>query len=451
MLRVTRPSGEPDGAKPIARQARWAPWPADLFVLTAAMPAVAQRVAPGRPTTLIVGRPSAPSAGERVDGARRGFSQAPLPRGALQVAWRRTVAPSIEHAPLVTDDGGILIFTPEGICWSSTGTARSSGGSPSASAPSARARSSRTAPSSPRPRRGDAVGVRLGAVRFRTRTGDRGAATGVAPLPLDDGGVIVASGVGPAGALGAEIAALDRDGHVRSRATLPAPVAWPLVATGAGVACVTAEGFVFLWMPGQSPTLAGSFGGPPDGGVGALDPHTLVAVVDGQRLVAMDLDRADVRVLSTSTAGALLGPPSIRAREVHVIEVTPGSSRLLAVDLAPAGVVTPFGISTAPAALDPLGRSGRARGPACAHLHAGGRRGDGRVRRSRRTCGRRVHNRHDRSGRCHLRTRRADRAADGLRRRRAPPRPRDPPPGSRGSSRPGRALSWSPARRASSS
>jgi hypothetical protein len=203
---------------------------------------------------------------------------------------------------------------------------------------------------------GDAVGIARGAVRFRTRVGDPGALVKIAPLALDDGGVVVANNSGPGGApVASEIAALDVDGRVRTRATVPVPIAWPLVATKVGVACITAGGVVFLWTPGHAPRVAGSFGGALDGGAAALDGHTLVAVVDARRLVALDLDHADARVLATSAAGALLGPPSLRADAAYVMEVSPGLLRLVAVD--PSGKLSSRSLSVGPAWVDTVGAS----------------------------------------------------------------------------------------------
>jgi hypothetical protein len=337
--------------------ARW------ILVLAAATtPAIAQRIDPERPATLIVGRSRAPSPAERVDGARRGLSPTPLPEGTLRVTWRRTVAPSIEHAPLVTEGGNLVVFTGRGdlLELDPDGTERRRVAvgvgppGPGAILADGTIVTMTTA--------GEAVGIQHGSIRFRARVGDHGVLVKVAPLALDDGGVIVAGGSGATGTPGSsEIAALDADGLVRARAMIPAPVAWPLVATKSGVACITADGFVFLWTPGQSPTLAGSFGGALDGGAAALDPGTLVAVVDARRLVALDLDHADARVLATSGAGVLLGPPSARASEVYVMEAGPSLSRMLAVD--PSGALTSFSLGGGPMGMEADGGVAHARLP----------------------------------------------------------------------------------------
>jgi hypothetical protein len=337
--------------------ARWI-----LILAAATTPAVAQRIDPERPATLIVGRSRATSPAERVDGARRGLSPTPLPEGPLRVTWRRSVAPSIEHAPLVTEGGNLVVFTGRGdvLELDPNGTERRRVAvgvgplGPGAILADGTIVTMTTA--------GEAVGIQHGHVRFRRRIGDHGVLVKVAPLALDDGGVIVAGGSGATGTPGpSDLAALDADGVVRARATIPAPVAWPLVATKAGVACITADGFVFSWKPGQNPTLAGSFGGALDGGAAALDPGTLVAVVDARRLVALDLDHADARVLATSAAGMLLGPPSAGASEVYVMEVAPAVTRVLAVDAS--GALTAFSLGVGPMSTDADGGVGHARLP----------------------------------------------------------------------------------------
>ena len=319
-------------------------------------PSLGQTVAPQRPTTLVVGRAEAPSPMDRLDGARRGLTSAPLPDTTLRVAWRRGVSSSLDHPPLVTRDGGLVLLTRKGdlLELDKDGSEQRrlvvGGGplGPGAILSDGTVVAMTTA--------GEAVGIQRDGVRFRARIGDRGAVALVAPLPLDDGGVIVASATGPTGAPAAsEVVALDAHGQVRARATVPQPVVWPLVATASGVACITTDGLVYVWAPGHSPVLAGSFGGPIDGGALALDPRTLVAVVDARRLVSLDLEHSEARVLLTST-GALLGPLSSRGRHVYAMEVTPRLSRLLDVDLAPGGIVTALALTTGPATLDPDGR-----------------------------------------------------------------------------------------------
>jgi len=331
-----------------------------------AAPALGQRVAPARPLSLVVGRAESPAPAERVDGARLGLSPVPLPDGAIHVAWRRAAGPFVEHAPLVTPEGDIVVFSGRGdfVELAADGSEKrrvAIGNGPLGPGAILADGTIVTMTTS-----GEAVGVRTGVetahVRFRTRVGDRGMLALVAPLPLDDGGVVVANSVctpspsgepssGPAGApWQSEIAALDTDGRVRTRTTLPLAVVWPLVATRLGVVGVSADGTVFVWAPGSDPLRVGTFGGILDGGAAASSGTTLVAVVDGKSVVSMDLEHGETRVLHSTAGGVVLGPPSIAPGGIWVLEATPSGHRLLSLDGQ--GGASPFPTAGAPAALE---------------------------------------------------------------------------------------------------
>jgi hypothetical protein len=173
---------------------------------------------------------------------------------------------------------------------------------------------------------GEAVGATKLGVRFRTRLGgDRGG--GTAPLPLEDGGVVVSSAT--------ELDALDSAGTVRARASLPEPtVGGSLIATGGRVVVVAASGVVYAWTPGQEVTRTGSFGGIVDGGASALDDHTLVAVVDKSRIVALDLDRGVAVPRTATLVGAYLGPLAVRGNLVYGMLQTPVQTFVVAIDNA---------------------------------------------------------------------------------------------------------------------
>ena len=349
-----------------------------LAVLAAvAAPAVAQRVPPVRPLTLVVGHPESAASAERVDGARSGSSSAALPEGALRVVWRRSAGPFIEHAPLVTREGDIVVFSGRGdlVELGADGVEKrrvAVGAGPLG--PGAILADGTIVTMTTN---GEAVGIKTDAqtarVRFRTRVGDRGVLVLVAPLALDDGGVVVANtlrtavpagsrtGPNPGGgaeALEAEIAALDADGYVRSKAIVPRAIVWPLVATRAGVAGLSADGTVFTWGGvGSEPVQVGSFGGALNGGAAALNPSTLVAVVDARSVVSLDVESGETKVLLATPAGGgvVLGPPSVAGGTTYVLEVTPTATRIVAIDGsggvsfqvsgAPVGVETDGGVT----------------------------------------------------------------------------------------------------------
>jgi hypothetical protein len=317
-----------------------------LLVLPIVSSAIAQRVPPNRPVTLVVGRADSPSPAERVDGARRGFARTALPDGPLRVAWRRSAGTFIEHAPLVLPGGDIVVFSGRGdIVWlapdGSEKRRTTLGAGPLGPGALLADGTIVTMTSS-----GEAVGIGMQSqnpeVRFRTRLGDRGAPVNIAPLALDDGGVVVANGVRSASSASlaspdpwqSEIAALDADGRVRARVGIPTTIAWPLIATRAGVAAIGIDGSVFAWSAGGTDAVrVGSFGGALDGGAAALDDAALVGVVDGKSVVSLDLDRGATRVLyAAGRAAVVFGPPSVAHGTTYVLEATHGGGRLVALD-----------------------------------------------------------------------------------------------------------------------
>ncbi len=326
-----------------------------------AVHADAQLVSPGHPLTVVVGTPTATCPAEQVDGSRRALSRSELPQGTLRIAWRRSIPPAIEHAPLVSDEG-IFVFGARGdlVILNKDGSERrriALGAGPLGPGALLSDGTVVTVTAG-----GEAVGVQHGKVRFRTPVSERSARP-VAPLPLDDGGVVVAAGYAPAGPAAGEsgssgragsvLAALDADGHVRWRGNLAADIVWPLVATASGVAAVTASGDVFVWRPGTAPARAGSFDGGLDGGAAAIDGRTLVGVVDARRLVALDLVNQSTRVLFAVARGALLGPPAIGKDAIVALEVTPAGTRVLVID--PSGAAAPTSISSTAPLVEPDG------------------------------------------------------------------------------------------------
>jgi hypothetical protein len=304
---------------------------------------------------------------ERVDGMRRSFASDPLPEGRLRVAWNRAVAPADAHSPLVTPDGEILALTVHGdlLELGSDGTEKRRLGvglgplSPGAILADGTLVTMTAS--------GEAVGVRLttqnARVRFRTRVGDQGVQPMVAPLALDDGGVIVAHSVARravrrgAVTLESELAVLDAEGVVRVKAIVPTWIAWPLLAAGGGVAAIGAEGAVFLWAPGDATrslsgglVRVGSFDGRLDGGAAARGASELVAVVDGRRVVSLDLAHGQATVLATTSTSTWLGPPSIGGDAIYLLEATTTGTLLVTIDRA--GSIRRDRLSTLPAGIE---------------------------------------------------------------------------------------------------
>jgi hypothetical protein len=334
---------------------RTAPW---LLLFGALCPsALGQSLDPERPRTLVVGAEGGPSTTERMDGRRTGLTRDPLPSGGLRVAWRRSIGPGMGSPPLVTTDGTILVFTVRGdlleLNDEGTEQARIGVGTGPVGPGTVLADGTVVTINAA----GEAVGIFRSSVRFRTRVGDRGMIVKVAPLALEDGGVVVVNGVkgGRSERFGSEIMALDVEGRVRAHASVPEQVVWPLVSTDAGVAAVCASGTVYVWSPGGEPRRAGSFGGMLDGGAAAFDGSTLVGVVEATRLVAVDLVHGIARVVVVAAggaagAGAFLGPPSVAQGKTLAFELTRTSSRVAAFDAA--GSETAFPVATFPLRLE---------------------------------------------------------------------------------------------------
>src|SRR5690606_8436389 len=126
-----------------------------------------------------------------------------------------------------------------------------------------------------------------------------------APIATDDGGVVLATI--------SELVVLDSEGNVRSRAALPEAPGAPLVAQGERVLATSVLGTVFAWSPGREVVRVGSFGAPIDGGAALASPTTLVGVIEGNHLVALDLARGVRQTRAIAPQGLYLGPPALRS------------------------------------------------------------------------------------------------------------------------------------------
>ncbi len=286
----------------------------------------AQSVDPKRARTLVVGASRGGSQAERVDPGRTGFSRTALPAGPVRVEWRRALGSAVEHAPLVDDAGNIHVVVGRGdvVLLASDGTekARVVTGALQVGPAALTADGTVVFVSAS----GEAIGVRAGALRYRTRIGrNENAAPAASPLALDDGGVALATPY--------DLALLDAEGNVRARATAPEPLAAPLVSALGKIICVGASGAVYSWQPGREPSRVGTFGAPIDGAAALVDDHTLVAVTSAHLdLVALDLARGTNLTRSTAAVGAYLGPPATRGGAVLLFGLTPSGSSLVAID-----------------------------------------------------------------------------------------------------------------------
>jgi len=128
---------------------------------------------------------------------------------------------------------------------------------------------------------GDAIGFSpAGTMRFKTAI-EAERSVRVSLLPLEDGGAAIAAGH--------EIDWMDGDGQLRERIRIDEKIFGPLVATRAGIVAVTQSGAVHVVRAGFSKRIGSLGGDPGEPGASTPDGRTLFAVVDHQRVVALDL------------------------------------------------------------------------------------------------------------------------------------------------------------------
>lgn len=340
---------------------------AALACLATLRSAGAQRVDPRRPSVFVVGPPGGASPTARGDGRRTGTTKEVLPSGLLRIAWRKTIGLTIDQPALTAPDGTIAVVASQKgdvIFIDADGEEKSRGSAGTAAAGPATMTSDGTVVFTTSA--GDAVGIRRTSPRprFVTRIGgERNVRS--APLSLDDGGVVVATIT--------DLVVLDAEGNVRSRVSLPETPAAPLLSNGDKVIAITSTGAVYGWTPGREPVRLGSFGAPIDGGAALADASTLVAVIEGNHLVELDLGRAARASRAIAAQGLYLGPPSVRPvagggslatllsygqTRAFVVTVDPGGQETAR---APIATVTPVtlpdgGVAalTAPAHTGPL-------------------------------------------------------------------------------------------------
>ncbi len=284
---------------------------ASVAVLTAVLVAFgdadAQRFDARKPRSFVVGSPKGPSPMARVDARRSAKAKDPLPSGPLRVAWRKAIGLSIEQPALSGGSGTLVVVTSRGdvVFLDDGGQERGKVTVAAGSVGPAALISDGTVvfvTSS-----GDAIGVRASSPtpRFVTRVGGERNVR-AAPLPLDDGGIVVATST--------DLVLLDGGGDVRTRTTLPEAIGAPLLSDGGRVLAVSVTGTVFAWVPGRDAVRVASFGSSVDGGCVLADPTTLVGVIEGNHLAAIDLSHGTLRTRAVAPQGLYLGPPAAFAR-----------------------------------------------------------------------------------------------------------------------------------------
>jgi hypothetical protein len=261
---------------------------------------------PTMPRTVVVGPPRGAAPSERLDPFRTGQARTRLPSRPVEL-WRRHVSGNIDVPPIVdaSDNVVVALTIPEIIKLAPDARevwrARLGTGAP-ASAPTLLSDGTIAVVTSAGIAWGFTPG---GATRFATPLGIPRREADAAPLALGDGGLLVAAGP--------MLVEIDSDGEIRARATLDERggerAAGAVLDSPGGALITTAAGNVYRFRPPGVPRRVGSFGGTTARGVALADERTLVAVVDGRRLVALDLPTGTTHVRAGGFG--MDGPPTI--------------------------------------------------------------------------------------------------------------------------------------------
>ncbi len=300
--------------------------------LPAASPARGDTLDLSMPRTVIVGAPRGAAPSERLDPARTGRAVTRLPTTPVEL-WRRHVSGNIDVPPIIDAANAVIVALtiPEIVklgpdsreLWRAR-----LGGASALAPPTLLSDGTIVVVTSAGIAWGFTPG---GALRFSTPLGIPRRDADVGPLALDDGGLLVAAGN--------TLVEIDADGVVRARAALDERTPAGERAAGAvqdgasrdgGVLVTTTAGNVYRFRAPAPPRKIGSFGGTTPRGAVLADERTLLALVDGRRLVAFDLPTGTTHV----RAGGLAfdGPPTVGPGGLALLGAQMGM--LVAVDAA---------------------------------------------------------------------------------------------------------------------
>ena len=291
-----------------------------VTVVGLASRADAETLDPTMPLVVAVGAPRGHSVGDRVDARRTGRSKGRLPAKPTEL-WRRQTGATIETAPLVDANGGVWVALaiPEVVRLSPLGGEDRRvrlGASGAATSPTMLSDGTVLVVTGA----GSLVGVaRDGAVKFTTSPGFRGREVEVAPVGKSDGGAVIASGKTLLDVAG--------DGTLRAKTELSERIVGSLLLSELGTLAIGETGSVYAWKPPLGPRKVGSFGGSvkrtaggpaATGGAAMPSDRMLFAVVDGKKLVTLDLKSglSSVRAPSGPLGLGLDGPPAVSAKGI---------------------------------------------------------------------------------------------------------------------------------------
>jgi outer membrane protein assembly factor BamB len=284
---------------------------AAALAVAAALPSAAARgntIDLSMPRTVIVGAPRGAAPSDRFDGARTGRAHTRLPAVPVEL-WRRHVSGNIDVSPVVDAADAIVVALniPEIVKLAPDAREiwRARLGNAAALAPPVLLSDGTVAVVT-------AAGIAwgftpAGTLRFSTPLGVSRRETDTVPLALRGGGLLVAAGNA--------VVALDADGVIRARAAIDPRNSAGEHAAGAvvegpdGALVTTVSGSVYRFRPPAQPRKIGSLGGTVGKGAVLADERTLLAVVDGRRLVALDLPTGTAHIRAAGLS--LDGPPTV--------------------------------------------------------------------------------------------------------------------------------------------
>jgi hypothetical protein len=182
-----------------------------------------------------------------------------------------------------------------------------------------------------------------GTPRFRTVVEQLERASRVGLLPLEDGGLAFAAG--------AEVVVLDSDGHLAYRLRLPERIQGPLLTTRLGLLASTQSGTVYRVSSGFASPLAELGGDPGESGASTPDGSRLFAVIDGQRIVVLDLARRSATSAFAAPDHSLIGP-IVFGRDDTIVATTIQAALFLLPKIGGAPIRRPLDARAVPLAPD---------------------------------------------------------------------------------------------------
>lgn len=302
------------------------------------------------PATMVVGTPQGNAPRDRLDATRRGQTSTRLPSAPGEL-WRRELAGGLEVQPLVDAEGGLIaaLVSPDLVRLGADGRQvwrTRLGVAAAAVAPVITSDGSTVVLTGDGRLWSVSAG---GVVRYERELHMRTKKTLAAPHARDDGGVYVATDDG--------LLMVSGDGAIEARTALDGRPAGGLIPWRNGVLATLSDGSVVHWRPPSGPRQVGDFGGAIEGGGVLASDRTLVAVVEQERVIGIDLLGGGRTLIAAAggTGAPLEAPPTLDPTGVLLISNVVGE--LFGVD-ASGGLVRNMALENLPIGLGTDGGTG---------------------------------------------------------------------------------------------